>query len=344
MELLLSKNPIIGSLHAKSVSDYFKRFVEDATSFNIATGFVSNDSIAALKQIIEFREGALSLNLFIGMNYLDGFTKLQYNAIKDLDKFLVGNQLGHVFLSPSALYHGKMYSFQKQSTCIGAFVGSSNLGSFVGTSNNYIESDLLFLNSEAKVINSSICSIIELLGKQLGDLPEITRFVAPEIKVLKDYSYVEELPPERLEQIKRSATGRQVVVPLKVEAKSNLNTYFGKGKIKGKYSPRGWYEVELIVSKSLPNVDILPDKEYGPFHVVTQDGFAFDCERQGDYSKNLRSSRDLKILGRWIKGQMENEGALRIGDPVTETTLQMFGKSAIVFEETSEGIWVISLR
>ena len=74
MELLLSKNPIIGSLHAKSVSDYFKRFVEDATSFNIATGFVSNDSIAALKQIIEFREGALSLNLFIGMNYLDGFT------------------------------------------------------------------------------------------------------------------------------------------------------------------------------------------------------------------------------------------------------------------------------
>ena len=27
-------------------------------------------------------------------------------------------------------------------------------------------------------------------------------------------------------------------------AKSNLNTYFGAGKVKNKYSPRSWYEVE----------------------------------------------------------------------------------------------------
>ena len=344
MELLLSKNPIIGRMHLKSVGDYFKHFVENASVFNVATGFISNDSIAALKQILEFREGALSLNLFIGMNYLDGFTKLQYNAIKDLDGFLVDNRLGHVYLSPSALYHGKMYSFEKSSKCIGSFVGSSNLGSFVGTGSSYIESDVLFLDSEAKKINQSIYSLIELLGKQLVDLPEVTKFVAPDVKVLRDFSYVEELSPQRLDQIKSSVTGNRVSVPLKVEAKSNLNTYFGKGKIKGKYSPRGWYEVELIVSKTLPNIDLLPDKEYGPFHVVTSDGFAFDCERQGDYSKNLRSSKDLKILGRWIKGQMENEGALKIGEPVTSETLERFGKTHILFEETSENIWIISLE
>lgn len=344
MELLLSKNPIIGRMHAKCVGDYFKRFVEDATLFNVATGFISNDSIAALKQILEFREGQLSLNLFIGMNYLDGFTKLQYNAITDLEGFLQQNKLGHVYLSPSALFHGKMYSFVKGSNCIGSFVGSSNLGSFVGTGNNYIESDILFLDREATTINSSIKTIIQTLGAKLNDLPEITSFVAPDIKVLRDYSYVEELSPQRLEQIKCSVTGRTIQVPLKVEAKSNLNTYFGKGKIKGKYSPRGWYEVELIVSKTLPNIDILPDKNHGPFHVVTSDGFAFDCERQGDYSKNLRSSKDLKILGRWIKGQMENEGALRIGEPVTSETLTKFGKSSILFEETTENVWIITLE
>ena len=343
MELLLTKNPIIGRIHSKSVGDHFKDFVEKASLFNVATGFISNDSIAALKQILEFREGALSLNLFIGMNYLDGFTKLQYNAIKDLDSYLQDNQLGHVYLSPSALYHGKMYSFEESSKCIGSFVGSSNLGSFVGTGNNYIESDVLFFDSEAQKINQTIYSLIELLGKQLSDLPEVTKFVPPDVKVLKDFSYVEELLPQQLDEIKCSVTGKRVVVPLKVEAKSNLNTYFGKGKIKGKYSPRGWYEVELILPQALPNKDLFPDRYHGPFHVVTSDGFAFDCERQGTNSKNLRSSKDLKILGRWIKGQMENEGALRIGEPVTLETLERFGKRSILFEETSKNVWIISL-
>ena len=87
MELLLTKNPIIGSLHAKSVSDYFKSFVEEASEFNIATGFITNDSIAALKQIVEYRNGDLGLNLFIGMNYiLRSFTifNIRKNIVRHL--------------------------------------------------------------------------------------------------------------------------------------------------------------------------------------------------------------------------------------------------------------------
>ena len=38
--------------------------------------------------------------------------------------------------------------------------------------------------------------------------------------------------------------------------------------------------------------------------------------------KNFRSAHDLKILGRWIKGQMENAGALKLGDKVTEETFK----------------------
>ena len=37
---------------------------------------------------------------------------------------------GKVYLSPKALFHGKMYSFYEDSACLGSFVGSSNLGSF----------------------------------------------------------------------------------------------------------------------------------------------------------------------------------------------------------------------
>ncbi len=331
-------------MHHKGVSDYFKSFVENASVFNVATGFITNDSIAALKQIVEFREGGLTLNLFIGMNYLDGFTKLQYTAIKDLDKYLSSNDVGKVLLSPSALYHGKMYSFNKDSRCLGAFVGSSNLGSFLGTSQNYIESDMLFLDSEAQTINSSITDLITILGKDISLLPEVTEFNTPDIRILKDYNYVTEVSIADVEATKRCRTGRYVKIPLKTEAKSNLNTYFGKGKIKNKYSPRGWYEVEIIVSKTLEGIEILPDKTAGAFTVITEDGYSFACERQGDYSKNLRSCKDLKILGRWIKGQMENMGALQIGQPVTEDTLKSFGKSQILFEETSiENTWYISL-
>ncbi len=344
MELLLPDNPIIQrGIHTKSISKLYNHLVEGATALNIATGFITNDSIAALKQIVEFREGELSLSLFIGMNYLEGFTKPQYHAVRDLNGYLVRNQVGSVFLSPHSLYHGKMYSFMHGEECMASFVGSSNLGSFVGTTRNYIETDILFQNKEGWEVNQYIKQITSILGRKFNDFPIITKFNDDDAELLKGYSYVRKLTSAEMHEILRTTTGVSVDVPLKTEAKSNLNTYFGKGKIKGKYSPRGWYEVELIVSTKLADRDVLPNKESGAFSVVTSDGYEFECSRQGDYSKNLRSEKDLKILGRWIKGQMENCGALEVGTPVTQDTLLRFGKSALRFEKTSTGKYLLSL-
>lgn len=343
MELLLPQNPIVqNQIRTKSISTMYNKLVENATDFNIATGFITNDSIA-LKQIVQFREGDLKLSLFIGMNYLDGFTKLQYNAVKELNYFLTVNKLGNVYLSSQALYHGKMYSFMNGDNCLASFVGSSNLGSFVGTSQNYIEADVLLINNEGKQINSYISQLTSTLGKNIDLLPTIEQFKEPEIKLLDGYTNVKVMTKEDLNKILITRTGTYVDVPLKTDPKSNLNTYFGAGKIKGKYSPRGWYEVELIVGKNLQHVDLLPTKEDGPFTVITTDGYEFECSRQGDYSKNLRSTSNLKILGRWIKGQMENCGALEIGAPVTEETLQKFGKHSIRFEKTSTGVFLLSI-
>ena len=88
----------------------------------------------------------------------------------------------------------------------------------------------------------------------------------------------------------------------------------------------------------------MPEKDAGPFDEGTVAGYGCTCEGQGDYSKNLRSCKDLKILGRWIKGQMENDGALDIGTPVTKDTLRKFGRSNIVFEKTTSGTWLLSLK
>ena len=66
-------------------------------------------------------------------------------------------------------------------------------------------------------------------------------------------------------------------------------------KIKNRYSPRGWYEVELILNKGTEAANILPTGK--SFTVVTDDGYSFNLSRQGDYNKNLRSDSNLKILG-----------------------------------------------
>lgn len=341
MELLLPANPLIQSrIHTNSISKMYNKLVETSTHLNIATGFVTNDSIAALKQIVEFREGYLNLSLFIGMNYLDGFTRPQYYAVRDLHEFLTSNNIGSVFLSPQALFHGKMYSFMNGSICLASFVGSSNLGSFVGTSQNYIETDILFKNKEGKDINDYINEITLSLGKKFHELPILSQFKENETNLLDGYSYVKKLTKEELQEELSTATRSYVDIPLKTEEKSNLNTYFGKGKVKGRYSPRGWYEVEIIIGKNLSRRELLPLV----FNVVTTDGYEFKCSRQGDYDKNLRSSYDLKILGRWIKGQMENSGVLKIGTPVTENTLKEFGKNALRFTKTTSGKFILSLK
>lgn len=116
MEFLLTKNPqFSGKFESREVKDFYKDLVEDADQFNIATGFVSNVSILELEDLVTYRQKntakAMKLNLFIGMNYIEQFTKLQYDALMELNKHLQMDNLGDVFVSKELRYHGKMYSF-----------------------------------------------------------------------------------------------------------------------------------------------------------------------------------------------------------------------------------------
>ncbi|KGN76592.1 hypothetical protein HQ40_03690 [Porphyromonas gulae] len=345
MDILFSKNPIIRELEYQCVNDKIVNYFENATQLNIATGFISNESIVELRRLIEYRNQTLSLSLFIGMNYIDGFTKLQYNAIKELHSFLNSYNLGNVFVSPRALYHGKMYSFMNASSCLGAFVGSSNLGSFIGTTSNYIEADVFFDRSEGLFVNEKIIKLTQFLGKKISETKEVVNFKEPEKDLLDGFEFVDKLSSRELKQYLQKETGQFVSIPLKTEPKSNLNTYFGAGKMKGRFSRRDYYEVELIISKKTPNLGILPSKEDGPFWVITTDGYKFECSRQGDYGKNFRSQSDLKILGKWIKGQMENAGALNLGEPVTDSVLDKFGKRFLLLKQTQDKhIWILDLK
>lgn len=345
MDLLLTKNPIVNSLHAKSINDYTSKYFETATQLNIATGFISNESIAELRRLVEYRNRSLNLSLFIGMNYIDGFTRLQYDAVKELGANLLANGIGNVYVSPKALFHGKMYSFLKGEQCLGAFIGSSNLGSFIGTSQNLIESDVFFEADSGMQVHNRIVEITNILGEPISQAKPIESFKEPTTALLDGFEYVEKLSSDETSKCLLKASQNIVKIPLKTEEKSNLNAYFGAGKVKGRFSRRDYYEVEIIISKNTPNRSILPGKDDGNFTVVTNDGYKFECARQGDYDKNFRSAHDLKILGRWIKGQMENCGALKLGEKVTEETLRKFGKYTMVLTQSvDKDFWILTLE
>lgn len=345
MELLLSRNPIVRSINSSCIEDFYSNCVENADKLNIATGYITNDSIAELSRILNFHNYRFSVNLLIGMHYIEGFTELQYKSIRKLNDLLRDNNAGSVFLSTNALFHGKMYSFMKGTDCIGSFIGSSNLGSFLGTSSNLIEADAVFYNEEALSLNNRITQIIDVLGTPLTEIPPLSQFLPAEHKIFNNNPNVAEMTPGETEYYKRNREGEILRIPLKSFPKSNLNTYFGAGKIKGKFSRRDWNEVELILNRNLPNRNILPwiieseKKMNCQFDVVTFDNYHFTCSCQGDYGKNLRSGNDLRVLGRWIKGHMENKGALVVGSPITDETIHDFGFSEILLQKTSDDKW-----
>ena len=227
---------------------------------------------------------------------------------------------------------------------MGGFIGSSNLGSFMGTSKSNIEADIFLPGNEARSIDYYIKHVISDLGTEFSLAAPITSFLPPETDLLKGLEHVTQLTESEFSAAMSTLTNVSVEIPLKTEPKSNLNTYFGAGKAKGKYSPRSWYEVELIIPKSTPYRDLLPTHEQGRFRVVTPDRYSFYCERQGSYDKNFRSCDDLRILGKWIKGEMENKGVIRCGEMVTDSTLAAFRRNKLVLTKSTEDFWYICLQ
>lgn len=118
MELLLSKNPIF-NFHYKTVKEYYGKLIESSDEFNIATGFVTNDSLVSLDTLLRYRQKKnhpIKINLLIGMDYLERFTRLQYDAIKELNAHITKDKLGKIMVSKEVFYHGKMYSIIEVST------------------------------------------------------------------------------------------------------------------------------------------------------------------------------------------------------------------------------------
>ena len=346
MELLLSNYPPMKTKY-RTFSEMFYGMVPQSTEIDIAVGYVTSDSLIEIKKIVELNT-LKALHLTIGMHYLEHFTKVEYNAAMSLNHFLKENKCGEVRLVTPFKYHGKLYTYSNEQGVFGGIIGSNNLSSIVEGGARVYES-AVFLDDK-RIVNQMqefIAGLVKTSTENIEDL-YIDKFreINP---LLEGHEYVKKVAPEGVASIMSQCTDISFEIPIKpyeVSPQSNLNVFFGKGRESknGLVKPRHWYEVEVIVPKRITEQHGYPKAKTPEaiFEVVTDDGWSFKCKVSGDSSKNFRSEGDLKILGKWLKGRLENAGALKVGDPVTEDTLRLYGRDTFTLTKTERyGIWYL---
>lgn len=339
MELLQSNYPPVRTGNSTFL-DTFYRLLARSENLDIAVGYITADSLVELQQLVE-QNNLTEMNLTIGMHYLERFTRVQYNAAKGLNDYLLENGKGQVRLVTPFKYHGKLYSYSDGMGTFAGIVGSNNLGSIVeGGSRVYETSFLIDDHQQAESIRSFIRQLNRDATSNISDC-DIQQFNENN-PVLEEHENVHRATPQEIAECISALTTTTFEIPIKgaeVSPQSNLNVFFGRGRVSqnGLVKPRHWYEVELIVPRNVAMQPGYPRAQTpeAVFQVVTDDGWKFSCKVSGTNNKNFRSEGDLKILGKWLKGRLENAGVLTVGSLVTNDTLRRYGRDTFTLTKTS---------
>ena len=326
----------------KTFIDTFHSMLNGAQELSIASGYCSEESIAKLIGLYE-KEYTAHLDLIIGMHYFEGFSKAQYDGLKYLNQILKDGERGCVYLANRTKYHGKIYLAKYFKNNYKSIIGSSNI-SKLNMMERVFDNDIF--TDEISVTKPLRLFFEELKVKNCIPLEEVND---GDIKIesrrdlFENYLDVRKLDKRELQEKIGLAAKSKVSfeIPMKTEGKSNLNAFFGKGReqVNGIILPRDWYEVEIIVPKLTTDQ---PDYPYcKTFNVFTDDGYSFLCKTSGTNSKNFRSSSDLKILGKWIKGRLENAGVLTAGFPVTDGVLANYGRTSAKLVKIGKDDWFL---
>ena len=321
------KNPGYPRHNSPPFEKQFQEYAAQAGRICITTGYVSIDSILFLQRSIQ--EGRLpETDLTIGMYGLEPFTAAQYSVCRELAELLRDTGKGVVRICTGFKCHGKVYSFYNGGRIQAAIVGSSNLSSLTPDPKQ-MEIDITVEDE------SSLAEIRQIQEAVIDKTIPLLDWEPPykfrtSGETLETLPGIEVLPADEAETSEEE-TSTCFEIPLPTSPKSSLNACFSKGR---QGQPRPWYEAEVIVRKSITSQEGYP--QHREFEVTTDDGYRFVCKTSGDHSKNLRSKGDLTILGRWIKGRMEDAGVLKPGEVITLDHLEAYGRTSITLSATRD--------
>lgn len=312
--------------------------ISNSTEVLIATGYMSQDIIDKyFQKTIEIVNKGGIVKLLLGMAFYEGVTKKKLEIVKRLSLELkdLSAESG-VYVNHNRRYHGKLYKFTKDSESK-YYIGSSNFSTSGLRSN---------IEATAKIDDKDLQREIESFLTFLFSKDESTRIEDAEIVSPGTREYRERLIVTDLSELDRHEFDRAKLSGLQYfdydlsrisnSMKSSLNAYFAKGRLSrstGKIAPRGWYEGALIAPVDLISSPLYP---HGDFTAFTDDGYIIPLSTRGQNDKNIESKGNLKLLGMWIKTRLQNSGALKEFTPVTEETLDAYGRDTIRFYKIDE--------
>lgn len=345
MSSLVFSNFYPAKITESDINKVLLDLIKESSRIIIASGYISNDAMVEINKIVENNTDKIKeLSIFIGMHYIEGFTKQQYYSCVKLNELLISKNVGGIYVSPTMKFHGKIYSFVSEEGIHTSLIGSANLSSFIQNLERTYETMLIAKDDKlAKDIYDKNQKIFDKLGVRIDIAKAIQEedFIKSRID-LSSFDNVSKIDQTEVSKILDQDSEYCFEVEVKTEEKSNLNAFFGKGRVnkRGFEVPRPWYEVEIVVSNRVTTLPGYPKDK--AFKVVTMDGWVFECKTQGDYSKNLRSTVSLSILGKWLKGHLEMSGYLKTGEMVTDQVLSDYGRNHLTLRSTSQpDLWIM---
>ena len=306
-------------------------------SLRIASGYVSLQTISKYSSLMLDRaKDSGNVQLLVGMAFYEGMSSKQLDACLRFHNDLSIYENSGVYIAYRRKYHGKIYDFTQHNGNNRIFLGSSNfspsgLYGNIECTLEVIEEcqkqevsnflDILFSDQYAMIINKvSINTDSKIAVKPTQQ---------DKYKALKKHNlHINKNLPCVSMDLSRIVDKQN----------SNLNVYFGKGRLNRKsefITPRPWYEIEII--SSLEFMRSNSDYPKGDFDAYTDDGLIMPMKTQGDNFKNLRSKNSLQIFGMWLKGKLEKSGCLKKYETITDDTLVEYGNSYLKLYKISDG-------
>lgn len=322
-----------------NLDDVIIKEFDESKKVLIASGYISIDTLNKYRNKFEsvVEAGGIA-KLLLGMAFYEGLSEKKLELANSMNTYLSSrNTDSGVFVAVGRRYHGKVYQFDKDEDSV-VYVGSSNFSSsgLAGNIECTIEVTEEAQKNDVKRFLSELytASYSRRIDKTEIIVPGKKKIVQKKVESL--WASLGRYNPAAF----RTDTLPNFVFSLDRVAdieKSNLNVYFGKGRLNrktGVVKPRPWYEIELIANKELNTNPVYPK---GDFLAYTDDGYIIPMRTQGDYYKNIRSKNSLQIFGKWLKGKLEKKGVLNKFEPVTLDTLIEYGSTEIIFYKIEEG-------
>jgi hypothetical protein len=344
MKFLESGFRPVSTERTTTFSDVVSKAVAESSDIEIVTGYFGHESLVEFQAILEQNVLKRTVTFIVGMAAFDGLTDTQFRSLSKLSEFLISKNYGDVLVSVTFPIHSKVAIFTLPSGETAAVIGSSNFTNLVSSNRQY-ETDIL-INHEDPIL-TNLEEFVERSKRACLPFSEAMSRITILPPKLSALSAEEKVRRVTAEESNRPLTSVSFDIPIKPEPKSHLNVFFGKGRVNQKkvVMPRPWYEAEIIVAKELTSQPGYPSKEANSdvFQVITDDGWTFMCHVSGAHGKNFRSFGNLEILGKWLKGRLEESGSLVPGERVTEKTLLDYGRASMRLTKVSapEDLWFL---